>query len=276
MAQAPRVRTTDLERSMNRRSFSGITAGSVMAAPWIGRLACATAEDKRFDPSFGTATQATRAIRTGVISSRELVQTTFRRIKKYNRKINAFITLIEEQAMRRAREADDDLAKGNIWGRLHGLPILVKDTFATAGVRTTYGSKDFERFVPTEDAVAVARLKRAGAIIVGKTSTPPYGGDHQTFNELVGTTNNPWDPRGLPGVLRGVVRRPSLRASASSISAATWGDRSEAPPISAASLATRRRWASYLAPGRRPGRSIVCGSSARWRGVRRISGSSSS
>ena len=184
---------------MNRRSFSGITAGSVMAAPWIGRLACATAEDKRFDPSFGTATQATRAIRTGVISSRELVQTTFRRIKKYNRKINAFITLIEEQAMRRGREADDDLAKGNIWGRLHGLPILVKDTFATAGVRTTYGSKDFERFVPTEDAVAVARLKRAGAIIVGKTSTPPYGGDHQTFNELLGTTNNPWDPARTPG-----------------------------------------------------------------------------
>ena len=101
MAQTPRAGATDSERSMSRRSFLGIAAGSAMAAPWIGRLARAAVEDKRFDPSFGTATQATRAIRTGVISSRELVQNTFRRIKKYNPTINAFITLIEEPAMRR-------------------------------------------------------------------------------------------------------------------------------------------------------------------------------
>ena len=153
----------------------------------------------RFDPSFGTATQAVRAIRTGVISSRELVGHTFRRIMKYNRAFNAFITLIEEQAIQRAREADEALAKGCIWGPLHGLPILIKDTFPTAGVRTTYGSKVYESFIPKDDAVVVSRLKEAGAILIGKTNTPPFGGDHQTFNDVVGTTNNPWDPSRTPG-----------------------------------------------------------------------------
>ncbi len=170
-----------------------------MALPWIGRLRSASASDKRFDPNFGTATEAVRAIRTGVISSRELVGYTFRRIKKYNRALNAFITLIEEQALQRAREADDALARGCIWGPLHGLPILIKDTFPTAGVRTTYGSKVYESFVPKEDAIIVSRLKTAGAILIGKTNTPPFGGDHQTFNDVVGTTNNPWDLSRTPG-----------------------------------------------------------------------------
>lgn len=178
---------------MSRRSFLQSTTGLGVAFPFVGRLPCAGASAPSFDPSFGTASEAVRAIRAGAISSRELVRHTFDRIKKYNPAINAFITLLEEPALKQAREADDSLARGQATGRLHGLPILIKDTFPTAGVTTTYGSKAFAANVPSDDAVAVTRLKRAGAIIIGKTSTPPFGGDHQTFNEIVGTTNNPWD-----------------------------------------------------------------------------------
>lgn len=182
-----------------RRSFLKTTMGLGIAFPLAGRLAGADGSASPFDPSFGTASEAVRAIRAGDISSRELVRHTFDRIGRYNPKINAFITLLEEQAIDQAREADEALARGQAQGRLHGLPILIKDTFPTAGVKTTYGSKEYADNVPKEDALAVSRLKREGAIIIGKTSTPPLGADHQTFNEIVGTTNNPWDLTRTPG-----------------------------------------------------------------------------
>ena len=96
------------------------------------------------------------------------------RIRKHNASINAFVTLTEEQAMQRAMEADAVLAKGNSWGPLHGVPVLMKDLHPTAGIRTTYGSKRFEHNVPTENTLAVARLLGAGAVIVGKTNTPEF------------------------------------------------------------------------------------------------------
>ena len=83
----------------------------------------------KFDPDFGTAIQAAKAIKAGVISSRELTKHVFNRIKKHNKKINAFVTLNEEQALKQARKADNDLAKGISRGPLHGLPILIKDQF---------------------------------------------------------------------------------------------------------------------------------------------------
>ena len=79
------------------------------------------------------------------------------------------------------------------WGPLHGLPILIKDQFQTAGLRTTCGFPLLSEYVPKENAVAVERLLNAGAIIVGKTNTPIGGGDIQTYNKVAGTTNNPWD-----------------------------------------------------------------------------------
>ena len=184
---------------MRRRTFLK-TAGVLLAtAPLINRKPRATAEVATFDPSFGTASQAVRAIRARIISARELTEHTYNRIKKYNPQINAFITLIEDQAMARASQADAALAAGNVWGPLHGLPILIKDQFSTAGVRTTSGSKRFEHRIPKEDAVAVARLKQAGAIIIGKTNLPEFAADQQSYNEVAGTTNNPWDVRRTPG-----------------------------------------------------------------------------
>jgi len=147
----------------------------------------------KFDPDFGTATSAIKAIKTRSISSSELTKHVFGRIKKHNEKINAFVTLNEEQALKRARKADNDLAAGKNWGPLHGLPILIKDQFLTAGIRTTCGAAQLADFVPTENAVAVQRLLDAGAIIIGKTNTPVGAGDIQTYNKVAGTTNNPWD-----------------------------------------------------------------------------------
>lgn len=147
----------------------------------------------KFDPGFGTATQAVKAIKDGTISSRELTRHVFGRIRRHNEKINAFVTLNEEQALKRARKADEALAAGKIWGPLHGLPILIKDQFMTAGLRTTCGYPELAEYIPRENAVTVDRLLAAGAIIIGKTNTPIGTSDIQTYNRVAGTTNNPWD-----------------------------------------------------------------------------------
>lgn len=183
----------------SRRKFLKTAAGVAAATPFISRMENADAVTRKFDPDFGTATEAVHALRAGVISARELVAHTFSRIRKHNPKINVFITLAEEQATARAKEADEALAAGRTWGPLHGLPILIKDAFETAGIRTTSGSKTLENYIPTSDAVAVGRLKAAGAIIIGKTNMPEFAGDVQSYNAIAGTTNNPWDPSRTPG-----------------------------------------------------------------------------
>ncbi|HKX32159.1 MAG TPA: amidase [Blastocatellia bacterium] len=182
-----------------RREFLKTGSAVMAAAPFVSRLPRAPASASKFDPNFGTATQAVQAIRKGVISSRELVEHVFERIKKYNPKINAFVTMLEEQAMAQAKNADEKLARKGALGALHGLPIVVKDAFATEGARTTAGAKRLEHYVPKEDAVIVARLKQAGAIIVGKTNVPEFVSDWQSYNQIVGTSNNPWDLTRTPG-----------------------------------------------------------------------------
>jgi amidase len=159
----------------------------------VSRLPRPTARAARFDPDFGTARRAVDAIRRGVISSRELTAHVFERIERHNPRLNLFVTLAHEQAMANARRADDALATGRATGKLHGLPVLVKDVFATAGLRTTAGSKMLERYMPPESAAAVERLEAAGAIVIGKTNLPEFAGDWQASNEVVGTSNNPWD-----------------------------------------------------------------------------------
>lgn len=157
------------------------------------------ARTTEFDPHFGTATQAVAALRRGAISSRELTAHVFARIKKHNPALNCFVTLTEGQAMARAKQADAALARKKPLGTLHGLPIVIKDTFATAGVRTTSGSKSLENYTPQDDAAVVARLRAAGAVIVGKTNAPEFAADWQSYNEVAGTSNNPWDLERTPG-----------------------------------------------------------------------------
>jgi len=146
-----------------------------------------------------TASEVARAIRTGHLSATEIVEAQLDRIEKFNPALNAIVTLDADNARCRAREADRALAAGKTWGPLHGVPITLKDSFDTAGLRTTSGYRPFRGRVPVEDATPVARLREAGAIILGKTNLPTLTNGLQTNNALFGRTNNPWDLRRTPG-----------------------------------------------------------------------------
>ena len=128
------------------------------------------------------------------VSAAEVMDAHLSRIARLNPELNAIVTLLADRARVGAEEADEALARGDVVGPLHGLPIAHKDLFPTKGIRTTFGSKVFEDFVPDEDALIVRRLRRAGAITIGKTNTPEFGAGSQTFNQVFGATKNPYDP----------------------------------------------------------------------------------
>ncbi len=127
------------------------------------------------------------------VSSAELVELYLSRIDTYNASLNAIVTVDPDAARRVAKRSDAARARGDELGPLHGLPITVKDSYETAGMRTTCGRRDLADYVPTQDAEAVARLRRAGAIIMGKTNMPTGNQDVQASNPVFGRTNNPWD-----------------------------------------------------------------------------------
>ncbi len=141
-----------------------------------------------------TATELARRIREKSLSAQEVLEAHLHQIERINPKVNAIVTLIPEQARARAAEADEALARGEVWGPLHGLPVAHKDLVPTRGVRTTYGSPIYRDFVPDQDGLIVERLKAAGAISVGKTNTPEFGAGSQTFNAVFGSTANPYNP----------------------------------------------------------------------------------
>lgn len=151
------------------------------------------------DIAFQSASELAAALRKKEVGSLELLDHYLERVDRLNPKINAVVTLDVERARRRAKEADDALARGEVLGPLHGLPMTIKDSFETEGIRTTSGSPMLAEYVPARDAVAVARLKAAGAVIFGKTNLPLFAADVQSYNEVFGTTNNPWDPGRIPG-----------------------------------------------------------------------------
>ncbi len=138
-------------------------------------------------------------IRRKEISSRELLDLQLARIDALNGKLNAVVTFDIESARQRAGEMDAATARGEFKGPLHGIPITIKDSFETAGLKTTCGAPIWRDHVPSANADAVQRLIDAGAVIIGKTNTPIFAGDVQTFNDLFGTTNNPWDISRTPG-----------------------------------------------------------------------------
>ena len=139
------------------------------------------------------ATEQLAALDAGEVSSAELVELYLSRISTHNPSLNAIVTVDADAARRAATEADAARSRGDDLGPLHGLPITVKDSYETAGMRTVCGRPDLADYVPTQDAEAVARLRRAGAIIVGKTNMPTGNADVQASNPVFGRTNNPWD-----------------------------------------------------------------------------------
>ncbi|HEX4817074.1 MAG TPA: amidase [Nonomuraea sp.] len=136
-----------------------------------------------------SATELAHLIRSGQVSSVEVVQACLDRVDEVNPRVNAVVTLVAEQALAAAKAAD---ARGP-GGPLHGLPVAHKDLVDTAGIRTTYGSPLFADHVPDTDALVVRRLRAAGAITLGKTNTPEFGTGSHTVNEVFGATRNPYD-----------------------------------------------------------------------------------
>jgi len=141
---------------------------------------------------FLSAGELAARTRRREISPVELVDGLFERIRVVDESINSYCTLAEESARAAARRAEDVLAAGEPAGPLLGVPVSIKDNIETAGIRTTYGSRVFEHFVPDEDAVCVSRLKDAGAIVVGKTSLSEFAAKGVVDPQLFGHTRNPW------------------------------------------------------------------------------------
>ena len=155
---------------------------------------------------FASTTQLAAAIRTREVSATEVLQAHLAQIARENPALNAVITLDGDGAEQRAREADAALARGEIWGPLHGVPFTLKDAHVTAGMRTTTGSPSLADTIPNVDSPVTARLKAAGGILMGKTNVPTMLADYQTSNPIFGRTNNPWNFERTPGGSSGAGR----------------------------------------------------------------------
>ncbi|GAA5192588.1 amidase [Rugosimonospora acidiphila] len=138
--------------------------------------------------------QQAALIQSRVVSATELVSAHLRRIAAINPCVNAIVTLDPERALAEAAAADAAIARGDRTGPLHGLPAAIKDTHDAAGMRTTHGSPLRADNVPDEDELVVARMRAAGAIVLGKTNVPEFGMGGHTDNTLFGPTRNPYDP----------------------------------------------------------------------------------
>jgi aspartyl-tRNA(Asn)/glutamyl-tRNA(Gln) amidotransferase subunit A len=139
-----------------------------------------------------TLTEASELVRRRDVSAVALTEACLARIERHNRTINAFITVTREQAMAAAREADDDIRRGRRRGPLHGIPIALKDNIDTAGILTTAASGVFKDRVPTEDAEVVVRLKKAGAVLLGKLNLHEFALGGTSAVTFFGPVRNPW------------------------------------------------------------------------------------
>jgi amidase len=146
-----------------------------------------------------SAIELAAAIGRREVSSREALTHLVARVDQLDGPLNAVVTRDLEAAFAAADLADGATARGDDLGPLHGVPMTVKDSFSTAGMRTTSGAPELAEHVPTEDATPVAAVRRAGAIVWAKTNLPIYAGDMQSYNEVFGTTCNPWDVERTPG-----------------------------------------------------------------------------
>jgi len=192
-----------MKTSINRRSFlqkASILASSATFSPYL--TSCKTINEKIYSDSeipFLSAIEAASMIASKKISSVELTQLMLSRIAEIDKKINAINVLLGDEALEKAREADEALSRGEIHGPLHGVPITIKDSFRIKGVVTTAGNPVLKNYVPDQDASSVARLKNAGGVILGNTNVPYMLDDHQSFNEIYGRTLNPWNLERSPG-----------------------------------------------------------------------------
>ncbi len=148
---------------------------------------------------YQSATKLAEQIRTKQVSAVEVVQAHLDRIEAVNSKLNAVVQLVPERALAEAQQTDQALARGDVIGPLHGVPITIKDSLDTADIISTWGTAGRANFIPNEDATPVARLRQAGAIVLGKTNTPELTLGGEMDNEVYGPTLNPYDLSKTPG-----------------------------------------------------------------------------
>lgn len=151
------------------------------------------------DLPFRSATQLAAMIRQKETGCLELLDLYLDRVERLNPRLNAIIFMDVEAARKRARQADEALAKGEVWGPLHGVPMTIKESYDVVGMPTTWGIPQLKDNYPAANALSVDRLLHAGAVLFGKTNVPLNLADWQSFNEIYGTTNNPWDVTRTPG-----------------------------------------------------------------------------
>jgi aspartyl-tRNA(Asn)/glutamyl-tRNA(Gln) amidotransferase subunit A len=151
------------------------------------------------DLNYLSAVELGKLIKAKAVSPVEATRVTLERAERLQQPLNCFITLCGDAAMDAARAAEREIMAGRYLGPLHGIPYAAKDLVDTAGVRTTYGTVVYKDHVPEQDAVAVARLKQAGAILFGKTTTPEFGSQSITRSPLFGDTCNAWSPQHSSG-----------------------------------------------------------------------------
>ncbi len=151
------------------------------------------------DLHFKSATEIVRLIRERKVGALEVLEHFLARVARYNPQLNAIIWLDAERARARAKAADAALARGEVWGPLHGVPMTIKESYNVVGSPTTWGDPKHRDNVSETNALAVDRLERAGAVLFGKTNVPLLLADNQSYNAIYGTTNNPWDLSRTPG-----------------------------------------------------------------------------
>jgi amidase len=169
-----------------REAITGLAAASLSTGYGEAQAAAS-------DLCFMSAVEMARLIRTKKLSAREALAEHLKQIERVNPKVNAIVTLVAEMAAEAAAKADEMQARNQKLGPLHGLPVAHKDLMETRGIRTTFGSPLHKDYIPTEDDLVVERMRRAGAITIGKTNTPEFGAGSQTFNKVFGATHNPYD-----------------------------------------------------------------------------------
>lgn len=149
--------------------------------------------------AFMSATQIAAGIRAGEFTAVDMLSEYLERVDRHNGELNAIIIEQRDQAMQDAKAADAAQARGDSLGPLHGVPMTVKESYNVAGTATTWGNPDWTDNVTSEDAESVKRLKEAGAVVFGKTNIPLALADFQSYNDVYGTTNNPYDQSRTPG-----------------------------------------------------------------------------
>jgi aspartyl-tRNA(Asn)/glutamyl-tRNA(Gln) amidotransferase subunit A len=151
------------------------------------------------DLHYATIDELAAPLQRREISPVELTEAVLRRVEQLNERLGVFITVTAEQARAEAKNAEQEIRRGEYRGPLHGIPVSLKDLYNTAGVRTTMGSRILGDFVPTEDATSVERLRQAGAVLIGKTNLHEFAFGPTGINPHYGTTRNPWLEDRVPG-----------------------------------------------------------------------------